>query len=106
MMDTKIPVYTVFAVVLGVLLTYAVPSALTPQRFAMRGEAPDEDSPPVMAPGVEEATEAFSSGESLGAPDKDVQNQGGVNQFSKYSLLFVDLIIALGVYMIARRRLV
>lgn len=101
-MDSKIPVYTVLAVVLGVLLTSTVPASLTPRqepKFAVESEAPA-----IKAPAEDEVL-GFRGDEDLS--ESDSLGDGRVNivdQAMQYSILVVDLFVAFGVYVLARRR--
>ena len=103
-MDNKIPIYTALAVVLGVLLTSAVPASLTPKQEPLFMAETDTEAPAVKAPAEEGL---------LGSrADEDLTNEasvGGIrtnpmDQALQYSILVVDLFIALGVYIVARRR--
>jgi len=94
-MNSKMTVYMVVAVALGYLLVSTVPATLMPPRMeAMR--SPTEDEP------------------VLGAkPEMDIQESEAVltgpptvwDGVSQIGFWFLDLLIAFGVYFIAKRRL-
>ena len=127
-METRVLVYAVLAISLGFLLVSEVPSQLTPQMF---GE-PVGDSEMVRAPGQEQP-KAPAEGESApaGEPDETFSSDSAAAQgdtsdasaarstsdeslaagggsgnlvISVFGTWSVNLIVALGVYFIARRR--
>jgi hypothetical protein len=103
-MEHKIPVYTVLAVVLGVLLTSAVPATLTPKREHLFTSGPETESPTVKAPVEGEVLGSRADEEMSGAPPLPSSGSNMMDQALQYGILVVDLFVALGVYFVARRR--
>ncbi|MCW3978866.1 MAG: hypothetical protein NWF12_03895 [Candidatus Bathyarchaeota archaeon] len=93
-MYQKMTVYTVLAVALGYLLISTVPSAITPLEGEMLATAEEDEifSAPQPEAGVREP-------DSLAAEEKSA-----LNEAFQYSVLIIDLLIALGVYIVAKRR--
>lgn len=95
-MYQKMTVYTVLAVALGYLLISAVPSAIIPPEGEMLATV-EEDmirSAPQPEAGAREP-------ESFAAEEKSA-----LNEAFQYSVLIIDLLIALGVYFVAKRKFV
>ena len=95
-MYQKMTAYTVLAVALGYLLISAVPSAITPPEGEMLATAEEDmiKSTPEPEAGVREP-DSFATGE-----------KSALNEVFQYSVLLIDLLVALGVYMVAKRRFV
>lgn len=114
-MGNKALVYAVLAISLGYLLVSAVPSQLAPPMF---GES-IEDTELLKAPGLERA-EAPTEGATVPATDPDgmfsrdaasaqsaasaAESGSGNLAISVFGTWGFNLVIALGVYFIARRR--
>jgi hypothetical protein len=103
-MDSKIPVYTVLAVVLGVLLTSAVPASITPKQGPLFATESEVEAPAWKAPAEDEILGSRADEEVMGAAPGGSAGTNLLDQASQYSILVVDLVVALGVYVIARRR--
>jgi hypothetical protein len=103
-MDSKIPVYTVLAVVLGVLLTSAVPASLTPRQEPLFMTGSDIEAPAAKAPVEDDVLSSRADDEIEGALPGGSVKANPLDQALQYSILAVDLFIALGVYFVARRR--
>lgn len=95
MMTSRAVVYAVLAVALGYLLISIIPATLIPHEKEILRPS-DEKSPLAEAPG-----------ESTFKRSEETQIGKGVtwNEALKFSFLIIDLLIALGIYFIARRRL-
>ncbi len=94
-MYQKMTAYTVLAVALGYLLISAVPATLTPPE------------PEMLATGEEGEIfpRAPSPDSSIRGPEPEaLEEKSALNEAFQYSVLIIDLLIALGVYMVARRR--
>ena len=93
-MYQKMTAYTVLAVALGYLLISTVPATLTPPE------------PEMLATGEEgEILSAPSPDSSIRGPGPETsEEKSALNETFQYSALIIDLLIALGVYMVARRR--
>ena len=93
-MYQKMTAYTVLAVALGYLLISAVPATLTPPE------------PEMLATGEEgEVFSAPSPDSSIRGPEPEsLEEKATMNEVFQYSALIIDLLIALGVYIVARRR--
>jgi hypothetical protein len=95
-MNAKMTMYMVVAVALGYLLVSTVPNTLMPPRMEVL-RSPTED---------EQILGAKPEMEIQGSEDK-LQSQPTIwDSVSQIGFWFVDLLIAFGVYFIARRRLV
>lgn len=93
-MESRTPIYIVLAVVLGYLLISAVPERFTgPEEEAVREDAEKLYGMETDAPQIEGSASDLSS------------TRGALNIVSDYGIWLVDLIVALGVYFIAKRRL-
>jgi hypothetical protein len=103
-MDSKIPVYTVLAVVLGVLLTSAVPAGLTPRQEPLFMAGSEAEAPVMKAPAEDEVLGSRADEEMDGALPGGSVKGNPLDQALQYSILVVDLFVALGVYFVARRR--
>ena len=103
-MDSKIPVYTVLAVVLGVLLTSAVPASLTPRQEPLFMAGSETEAPVMKAPAEDEVLGSRGNEEMDSATPGGSVRENPLSQASQYSILVVDLFVALGVYIVARRR--
>lgn len=103
-MDSKIPVYTVLAVVLGVLLTSALPASLTPKQGPIFASESDSEAPVMKAPAEDEVLGSRADeGRGFATPAGGV-GTSLLDQALQYRILVVDLLVALGVYFVARRR--
>jgi hypothetical protein len=113
-MENKALVYAVLAISLGYLLVSAVPSQLAPPMFSAtedsellkepapgRAESPAEDA---SAPLIEQ-DDTFS-GDAAEAQGEVFAAEGGSSNLviSVFGTMSVNLLLALGVYMVARRR--
>ena len=103
-MDSKIPVYTVLAVVLGVLLTSALPASLTPKQGPLFAAESGVEPPVMKAPVEDELLGSRADGEMDFATPTGGVKTNLIDQAFQYSILVVDLLVALGVYVVARRR--
>ena len=103
-MDSKIPVYTVLAVVLGVLLTSALPASLTPKQGPIFAAESEVEAPAMKAPVEDELLGSRADEEMDFATPAGGVRTNLFDQASQYSILVVDLLVALGVYIVARRR--
>ncbi len=103
-MDSKIPVYTVLAVVLGVLLTSALPASLTPKQGPIFAAEPDSEAPVMKAPAEDEILGSRADEERGFATPAGGVGTSLLDQALQYRILVVDLLVALGVYVVARRR--
>ena len=103
-MDSKIPVYTVLAVVLGVLLTSALPTSITPKQGPLFATESEVEAPVMKAPAEDELLGSRADeGLNFATPAGGARTNF-FDQASQYSILVVDLVVALGVYVVARRR--
>ena len=103
-MDSKIPIYTVLAVVLGVLLTSAVPASLTPKQEPLFMAESDSEAPVMKAPVEDELLGSRADEEMNFATPAGGVRTNLLDQALQYRILVVDLLVALGVYVVARRR--
>ena len=114
-MENKVLIYAVFAISLGYLLVSAVPSQLVPQMFTKSAG----DSEMVRAPGPEHAEapaestsapaseldETFSGDAAVAQGEALADGDGSGNLvISVFGTWSANLIIAIGVYFIAKRR--
>jgi hypothetical protein len=103
-MDSKISVYTVLAVVLGVLLTSVIPASLTPKQEPLFMAESDVEAPIMKTPVEDELLGSRADSEmNFSTPVGDVR-ANLLNQALHYIILVLDLLVALGVYIVARRR--
>jgi len=95
-MYQKMTVYTVLAVALGYLLISTVPSAITPLEGEMLATTEEDmiTSAPKPEAGIREP-ELFAT-----------EEKSALNEAFQYSVLIIDLLVALGVYIVAKRRFV
>jgi hypothetical protein len=105
-MDSKIPVYTVLAVVLGVLLTSTLPASLTPKQGPLFAAESEVEPPVLKAPAEDELLGSRAEDEREFATPLGGAETNLIDQAFQYSILVVDLLVALGVYVVARRRFV
>lgn len=93
-MYQKMTVYAVLAIAIGYLLISTVPAIITPpeEKMLTLGEEEMVTAPTPTEPGVE-GEEARTLGEGL-----------FWGEIYQYGFLAVDVAIAVGVYMLARRR--
>ncbi len=104
-MDSKIPVYTVLAVVLGVLLTSAVPASITPKQEPLFMAESDAEAPVMKAPAEDELLGSRADeGSGFATPAGGGVGTSLLDQALQYRILVVDLLVALGVYVVAKRR--
>ena len=94
-MNSRMTVYMVLAAALGYLLVSTVPATLMPPKMEFM-RSPTEDEPVL---GAKPEMEIQGSGaEYIGQPTI-------WDSISQIGIWFVDLLIAIGVYFIARRKL-
>ncbi len=129
MMNSKAVLYAVFAVALGYLLISVVPTKLSPPESPMlteRAFSTESGEPPQPAP--DESIEGIpdTAKEDLGEVESDIAGNASsssaaeaakeaaeaaksaaapLSNFLGYMLWIADLFIALGVYVVAKRRL-
>jgi hypothetical protein len=114
-MQNRALVYTVLAISLGYLLVSMVPNKLAPPMFSefigdselLKAPRPDHAETPTedaSAPGTE-PNRTFSGDAAEAQRDVEVAGSGSGNLvISVFETWSVNLLIALGVYLIARRK--
>ncbi|UCD44993.1 MAG: hypothetical protein JSV27_00320 [Candidatus Bathyarchaeota archaeon] len=111
-MKTKAATYVVLAIALGFMLTSTLPSTLVPEEepLFLAGEETLLDS--VKAPSDAEsgaeaaedsAAEAVPESRAFSEPEEATTSQETLG-FSQYGMWAIDVMVALGVYFLAKRR--
>lgn len=113
-MKTKAATYVVLAMALGYLLTSTLPSTLVPEEpplFAAGEEVIlDAAKEPAASESAAEAAEESLSieaprGQGFTVPEEAATSQETLD-ISQYGIWAIDVIVALGVYYLAKRRFV
>lgn len=111
-MKTKAATYVVLAVALGYLLTSTLPSTLVPEEgpLFLAGEEAILDaakepsaSESATAAAEESVADEAPRGQAFSVPDETTTSQETLD-FSQYSMWAIDVIVALGVYFLAKRK--